>query len=131
VEGTKPYQLVFEYHAAYLHAFVSGTADSLAISTAYWQDITKECLRGGYQRVLAEEDFPHAISDEDMVRLISHAPDELLGIKIAFVDRHTDHNSLLAESLAAGRGMTVRVFFSLDVARTWLLSDVQVAQAEY
>jgi hypothetical protein len=125
MDRLKPYQLDFRHYETYLYAFVSGGRDSLEISIAYWREIGQECRRFGHKRLLVEEDFPNAISDEDMVRLISNVPEELLGVKIAFFDRHVDHNNLLGEFLAGSRGIIGRVFFNLDDARTWLLSDVQ------
>ncbi len=125
MDRIKPYQLEFRHYESYLYAFVSGVMDSLEISIAYWREIGQECWRFGHKRLLVEEDFPNAIPDEDMVRLISNVPEELLGVKIAFFDRHADHNNLLGEFLAGSRGIIGRVFFNLDDARAWLLSDVQ------
>ena len=127
MDRIKPYQLEFRHYENYLHAIASGEMDSLEVSTAYWREIAQECWRRGHKRLLVEEDFPNAIPDEDMVRVVCNAPEELLDVKIAFFDRYADHNNLLGEFLAGSRGINGRVFFNLEDARAWLLSDIQSA----
>ncbi len=122
----KPYTLEFEPCPEYLYAYVKGEKDSLEISLQYWKEIADECRRTGYKKVFIEEDIKEEMSTIEMYQFTSEIPNiGFSGIRIAFVDRHLNHQELngLGELVATNRGVNGKVFNSSEEAEEWLLSN--------
>jgi hypothetical protein len=119
------YHINFEDRDGYFYAFVFGDEDSLDISQEYWPRVINECFRREYDCLLVEEDFPNQLSPTELFILIL-AITELLTkpLKIAFVDRKSEHNDLnmFAETVAVNRGVFGRIFANVTDAEVWLKS---------
>ena len=120
-----PYRISFDYRPEYLFVYVSGETDTLEISRRYWRQIADECSGSKVKKVLIEEDFPEAISMNEMYQLASEIPTMgFYGIRMAFVDSHLDQQHLneFGELVANNRGIFGRIFSNRAAAEKWLLS---------
>jgi hypothetical protein len=119
------YDIRFEDRDGYFYAFISGNSDSLAVSRKYWQRVVDECSRRGYKCLLVEEEFPNQLSKAEMHTLVVAIKGMLTKpLKIAFVDRKTEHTdlNLFGETVAVNRGISGRVFPEIATAEEWLKS---------
>lgn len=115
----------YEERDCYLFALVSGEEDSLEVTISYFRDVIDECERRGLEKLLIVEEFPNQLSTMDMYEAIE-AISEMVSspLKIAFVDRHADHDDLnrFGETVGVNRGLNGRVFASTEEAEAWLRS---------
>jgi hypothetical protein len=121
----KPYTVTFKHCDGYLYAYAQGKEDSYEISVGYWTDIAMYCKENGFSKVIVEEDFETDTSIIDKYELMSHGHDVgLTGVKIAFVDRHSEQmkSNQFGETAALNRGLIVKVFSNIKEAEAWLLS---------
>lgn len=122
IEGV---EIQFEERDGYLYAFISGKEESVFLALKYWKYIIDECKKRGFEGLLVEEDFPNQLSATDMYTITSGISKmEPLGLKIAFVDRVSEHNklNLFGETVAVNRGVNGRVFTEIEDAEAWLKS---------
>ena len=121
--GTETFEIQYQECEGYLHAFIKGKKDSVAAALEYWQCVIDECKRRGFNALLVEEAFPNQLSIMDMFTVTRAIPRMgSIGLKIAFVDRETEHSelNLFGESVAVNRGVFGRVFPTLEEAAAWL-----------
>jgi hypothetical protein len=125
--GEKPYSIKFERRPEYLYVYVQGDEDSYDISNAYWTEVAAECARHNTAKLLVEEDLRQSI--ESMSDVYHGASERsfmgLSGVKIAFVDRQSDHHemNLFGELVATNRGLFCKVFSDFAEGEKWLVSD--------
>jgi hypothetical protein len=121
------YSLAFTTGPGYLRADVTGTRDSVEISTAYWSEIAERCRATSVRRLLVVENIEQRSTLGDTIEVI----DALVAmgfrdIRIAYVDLHEDAALLSqTEFLAARAGMVGRVFADTGHALDWLLQGPQ------
>lgn len=117
------FRLEIEVRAGYIYAYVEGSKDSLEISINYWKRLFEECAEKGIPRLLVEENLGENLSAAETFSLASELPKLAKGpVKVAFVDRFTDHDDLnqFGEMVASNRGLRVRVFPDAAEAERWL-----------
>lgn len=122
IEGV---EIRFEDRDGYLYVFISGKEESVSLALKYWQYILEECKKLGFERLLVEENFPNQLCATDMYTITSSIPKMgHSGLKIAFVDRVSEHNklNLFGETVAVNRGVNGRVFAEIADAEAWLKS---------
>ena len=126
-DGGKEYTITFELRPEYLYAYVKGDADSYDISHAYWSEIAVECAKHQVKKLLVDEDLAKPMNSVSEVfqGAAERAFMGLSGLKIAFVDRHPDHQeqNLFGELVATNRGLFCKVFENLQDAERWLTSE--------
>jgi hypothetical protein len=119
------------------HLFVNvwgpNTTESIA---RYSNDVREACIRLRQTRVLIVVNLVgESLSMLDVYRSVS-AGSELardMGMRVAYVDENPERtagNMILAEDVAATRGIDVRTFRSVADARTWLLAPDETAAVE-
>jgi len=121
----KSYTIRFEHRAGYLYVYGHALKDSFDTSVGFWTDIAAYCKDNKFTKVLVEEDFATDNSMIDMYEIVSRGHETgFTGIKIAFVDRHSDqmNANLFGETVAQNRGLIARVFPNVQEAEAWLLS---------
>src|SRR5690349_1350097 len=124
--GEKSYSITFELRPDYLYAHVKGDYDSYEISRAYWTEISAECARHDTRRLLVDEDLAEPMPS--MSEVFQGASERtfmgLSGVKIAFVDRHSDQfeQNLFGELVATNRGLFCKVFKDLQEGEDWLVA---------
>jgi len=125
--GGKPYSITFEVRPQYLYAYIKGDSDSYEISNAYWTEISAECAKREARKVLIDEDLAEPVdSRSDVFKGASERSFMGLGgVKIAFVDRHPDHQdeNLFGELVSTNRGLFCKVFSDLKEGEEWLLAE--------
>ncbi len=122
----KSYYIVYTEFPEYLYAYVEGENDSPAISRQYWSEVTAECARLGKSKLLIHENIEENVSATEMFEFTKELPKMIPPtLKVAFVDRQKEHQSLnhFGEIVANNRGLRSRVFDSVDEAAIWLLAD--------
>ena len=118
-----PYKLTLHPKAAYLHAIVTGenTRENVA---GYLQDIRHECVARGCRRVLVEERLQGVrLGTNDVFAIVMNEASRAVGVfdAIAYVDVNAGGDMMrVAENIALGRGIPVRLFGSLTEAENWL-----------
>jgi hypothetical protein len=120
----KPYAIKFEHREGYLYAYGQAKKDSFEVSFGFWTEIATYCKENDFSKVLVEEDFETDTSIIDKYELMSHGHKAgFTGIKIAFVDRHSEQmsNNQFGETAARNRGLIVKVFSNVKEAEEWLL----------
>jgi len=122
----------FEERGDYLHASVWGEKDTLEVSLDYWTRVIEECERVGQGRVLVEESFDNQLPTVDMFELCARVAElaAARALKIAFVDREISHQQLneFGGTVAANRGVSVRVFASVAEAEPWISGSTTSAR---
>ena len=116
------YSIQFESKPNYFYCFVSGQ-ESYETSLEIWRRIGQKVAEIRCENLLVEEDLEGQLSDIEMYELTSRFGDMgLRGVRIAFVDRHMDHEqgNRLGELVATNRGLSGRVFGTLQEAEEWL-----------
>jgi hypothetical protein len=119
------YQLTFEQYPGYLQATVTGTNDQESVMK-YLRDVRAECKRLGCFRVLIEERLEGPrLAVDDVFTIASEGAMDAMGIfeAMAYVDPHMGQMAEFAETVAVNRGMPVKIFDSVEAARTWLLEQ--------
>lgn len=125
-ELQKEYALIFEERPDYLFVHIKGDRGTLAIARAYWSEIVQRTLDSGIKKVLVIEDIPEAISIAEVHQLVSDFADlPIKDIRVAFIDRFTQHKSLndFGVLVGANRGLTVKSFDEEPEALAWLLGS--------
>ena len=119
------YSLTFEHRPKYLYAYVAGQEDSYEISRSYWQAISDELKKTGYDMVLVDEDLVESATLPDVFQLLSElAGMGFAGIRIAFSDRRVEHKDLndFGELVGTNRGLNGKAFNDEAEAEKWLLA---------
>ena len=119
------YEVTFEPRKHYLYCFVTGK-DSYQTSIAFWREIAEKCDELGFKKALVEEDLEGQLSDTEMFKACAEAPNlGLLGKKIAFVDRHADHDhgNQFGETVTFSRGIRGFIFGRVEDAEKWLVGE--------
>lgn len=124
MEETHPdFAIRFEQRSGYLYVFVSGARDSLDISTRFWERIYAQAVDSENNRLLVEEDFPNQLSTVELFEIAKRTT-AMFGYKckIAHVDQRGSDMELnrFAETVAANRGLHMRVFGVVEAAEEWL-----------
>ena len=117
------FKISYQEHEGYLHAFVSGEKDSVAVNLEYWRPVIAEIKKRGLNAVLVEENFPNQLSVAEIFTVTSAIPEMgAQGLKIAFVDQEAEHRALnlFGENVAVNRGVNGRVFKTREDAIAWL-----------
>ena len=125
MDDAKPYRLEFEPRKNYLVATVSGDADSVAVSLAYWAEVAAECRKRGAARVLVIETMKQKPTAFEVFEVASRLREVGMGgivIAIAFVDTELDQlpENLFGETVATNRGILGKVFNRVPDAEAWL-----------
>lgn len=132
MDDTKPYHLTFEPRPHYLVARVSGEADSVAISLAYWAEVAAECRARGMARVLVIEELKQKPTPFEVFEVASRLREVGMGgIVIAFVDTDLDQlpENLFGETVATNRGLVGKVFNSVADAEAWLEARARLQES--
>lgn len=125
LEKNKPYVIKFEHRNSYLYEYGQAKKDSFDISLGFWTEIVKCCKENNLSKVLVEEDFGTDNTLIDTYEIISQGQKlGLTGMKIAFVDRHSEQmkSNLFGETVARNRGLIAKVFSNVTEAEKRLLS---------
>ena len=120
------YKVTFESRKHYLYCFITGK-ESYQTSLAYWREIGEKCDELGLRKALVEEELEGQLSDTEMYKACTEFPNlGLLGKKIAFVDRHTEHDygNQFGETVASNRGICIYIFERVEDAKKWLEQDL-------
>jgi hypothetical protein len=116
------YTLTISQEDDYLHAIVTG-ANTRENVMSYLQALQRECLARNCFRVLIEERLEGPrLRTMDVYQIASEGGRQRMVVReIAYVDVNAEGDLMkFAETVAANRGLPVRVFRSVDEARTWL-----------
>jgi hypothetical protein len=119
------FEIRYQEHEGYLHAFISGEEDSVDSALKYWRLVIDECRKRRLKALLVEENFHNQLSIMDIFTVTSAIPKmNTRGMKIAFVDMEEEHNklNLFGETVAVNRGVVGRVFPTTEEAVAWLKS---------
>jgi hypothetical protein len=118
------YQLTIEQKPTFLHATVTGQ-NSRATVTQYLHDVLEACRARNCFRVLIEERLEGPrLGTVDVFKIAADEGRKTLGIvkAIAFVDVNAQGDLMqFAETVAANRGVPVRVFRTVPEAEQWLV----------
>ena len=120
-----PYELTILEHPSYLHATVTGerTPENAA---RYLQEVHQACVRSGKWAVLLEMNFSGPSLDmASIFRVISRQSRDGSALRrIAYVDAAAANPGAprFAETVAANRGVNVRMFADVGQAARWLSS---------
>jgi len=124
-----PLQLRIENRPGYLHAYVTGE-NTPANIRQYLADVRSACAERKCPAVLVEENLQGpGISIARIHQIVTDASEEAWPVVqcIAAVDVNPAHefkNMKFAETVALNRGVNVRVFRTVDEARSWLLKQI-------
>jgi len=116
------YTLTIEAEGDYLHAIVTGV-NSVENVVAYLQELRQECEARGCFRVLIEERLEGPrLRTLDVFQIASQGAVGASRMDaMAFVDVNAEGELMkFAETVAANRGMPIRLFSSVSDARKWL-----------
>lgn len=128
------YRITIDNRPGHLFVNVWGRNTTESI-TRYSNDVREACIRLRQTRVLIVVNLVgENLSMLDVYRSVS-AGSELardMGMRVAYVDANpvrTTDNMILAEDVAATRGIDVRTFRSVADAEKWLLAASQTQPA--
>ena len=116
------YTLTIEVEGDYLHTIVTGV-NSVENVVAYLQQLRQECEARHCFRVLIEERLEGPrLRTLDVFQIASQGVVGASRIDaMAFVDVNAEGDLMkFAETVAANRGLPIRLFSSVSDARTWL-----------
>ena len=122
---TKSYRLTFEVRDDYGYAYVTGEHDTYEICAAYWAEIGQKLAENNLKKVMIVEDIAEESPLADVYHLAAEIPDlGYRGVKIAFVDRYSNHKDLNDFGVLVGsnRGLIGQAFNEESEAEKWLLS---------
>lgn len=119
------YQLTITQEATFLHAVVTGRNEAATVAR-YLEELRRECLARQCFRLLIEERLEGPRLDTfPIYKIVSEGSARGRGVleAIAYVDLNAQGDLMaFAENVAVNRGLSVRVFSSVNAARAWLLS---------
>jgi hypothetical protein len=119
------YQLAITQEGTFLHAVVTGRNEAATVAD-YLAALHRECLARRCFRLLIEERLEGPRLDTFPVyEIVSQGSTRARGVigAIAYVDLNAQGELMaFAENVAVNRGLSVRVFSSVNAAREWLLS---------
>lgn len=130
VVETDDYTITFDQSAGYLRVEISGSRASLDIARSYWRTIAETALETKNERLLVIEDIPEQITVSEVHMLITELSElPVRDIRLAFVDRYSQHKSLNEFGALVGenRGLNIRTFDSETDAADWLAEGYLVA----
>lgn len=116
------YTLMITVEGDFLHAIVTGV-NSVENVVAYLQQLRQECEARGCFRVLIEERLEGPrLRTLDVFQIASQGVVGAARIDaMAFVDVNAEGDLMkFAETVAANRGLPIRLFSSVSDARQWL-----------
>ena len=117
------YQRMVVEHPAFVHARVEGTR-SPENARRFLREAYESCLRSGKTALLLEMRFSGpSLDPASIFKVISAGtPDGLKLHRIAYVDSGAPApgRAAFAETVAANRGVNVRLFADVDAASRWL-----------
>ncbi|HEX5108618.1 MAG TPA: hypothetical protein VFV95_09240 [Vicinamibacterales bacterium] len=116
------YTVTIAVEGDYLHAVVTGV-NSLENVVGYLQQLRLECEARRCFRVLIEERLEGPrLRTVDVFQIASQGAVGASRMEaMAFVDVHAEGDLMkFAETVAANRGLPIRLFTSIDDARQWL-----------
>jgi len=119
------YALSIEDKGGYLHVGVIGTNSRESV-LGYLQDIHRACVARGRTAVLIEENLAGPSLPISVILQVvdARAAQAVQAIKkIAYVDVNPEHDLTrmeFAEDRAVNLGVNVRLFPTVDAARSWL-----------
>ena len=119
-----PYRSEIQPKDEYLYAFVEGQ-DSFETSETFWFELLEECKDKNYSKLLIEENLEGELSSSETYELsVKLAKSDYKNLTVAFVDRQADHkdSNKYGETIVTNRGVRIKVFDDLDVAKQWLLA---------
>jgi hypothetical protein len=118
------YQLTITQKAGYLHAVVAGENSTETVAR-YLEEILRECAARNCHRLLIEERLEGPrLGTTSVFEIAAEGSNHAQGqfTAIAYVDVNAEGNRMeFAETVAANRGLPVRVFSSVRDAEDWLL----------
>jgi hypothetical protein len=118
------YELRFRQEQAFLHAIVTGTNSKRTV-VAYLDQVRRECVARNCSCVLIEEHLEGPrLGLMDVFEIAAEgsrrAPAQITAM--AYVDVNASGDLMqFAETVAMNRGLSVRVFCSVNDATEWLL----------
>jgi hypothetical protein len=120
------YKIAYNNRPDYLHAVITGTCTKESVA-GYLEEVLRKCIEIGTKQIFIEQrlDGPRLETDTVYQIASSISTNALAsGVfeAIAFVDVNAESvlNLKFAESVAANRGLPVKVFFSVNDAEHWL-----------
>lgn len=121
---TPEYALAFENAGDYLRVEISGPADSLEVSLAYWRDIAAECERRGTRALLAVDLFENEpLKPAEVEQVIEAMRNSYVqNVRVAYCELNSAvvSEAEYGELTAREAGFTARVFASEHEAEIWL-----------
>lgn len=126
IQTSRPqFTIRYQHGAEYLHAWVTGPHDGLAVATEFWHELAAQCRQSRYTRLLVEKDLGAGLSQIEMFDLVQRILELDWGgpIKIGFVDLWLGNTEVnrFGELVAHNRGLVGNLFPNVDDARAWLL----------
>lgn len=117
------YTIVFEEYPNYLYALVHGDKYDYEVIAAFLSEIASECRKRNFDRVMIEENISATATEEDIARAAEDLPKfGFLGIRMAYLDRFTEHMELneYGQDIAVDHGVNVKLFYDQAAADKWL-----------
>jgi hypothetical protein len=121
------YHLSIKERDGYLHLTVTGENQPETVKN-YLAAIHQECLQRGVSAILIEENLRGpSLKFMEIFRIASEGSEQASSQirRLAYVDSNLEHsyaNMKFAETVAANRGLNVRVFPTVEDAVAWLNS---------
>ena len=119
-----PYHLRFSDRGDYLRVEISGAADSLETSLAYWPEIAATCEHHGTRALLVIDCFESKpLKPAEMDQVIATMRESYMrGVRVAYCELNSAalSEAEYGELSAREAGFTVRVFASEYEAELWL-----------
>jgi hypothetical protein len=120
------YHLTLEEHPGYLHATATGT-HTPENALRFLKEVHEACTQRGYSAVLLEMNLAGPSLDSTSIfRVIAQRSMDAAGLKkIAYVDASSrdPEKMKFAETVAINRGVNVRLFQDLALAKEWMALD--------
>ena len=123
-----PYTLKIESRSTYLFITVTGD-NSFETVNSYLSEIHKLCQQQDCRDVLIAENLSGpSLPTSSIYELVSgksRQPEQVVR-RLAYVDTNTEHDQAamqFAEDVAVNRGISVRVFPTIQAAEAWLESQ--------
>lgn len=130
VVKTDDFEVKFDQGSGYLRAEITGSRASLDIARNYWRAIADKALATKNDRLLVIEDIPEQITVSEVHMLITELSElPVRDIRLAFVDRYSQHKSLNEFGVLVGenRGLNIRSFDSETEGAEWLVEELRMA----
>lgn len=126
---TKSYEICFEHRADYLYVYVKDDHMTYESAKQCWNEILAIQHRKRYNKVLIDKDIARPLPIYFVVTLVSElAHSGCAGVKFAIADRHYDaERNPFEETVAANRGLNVKICPSLPEAEAWLVDNDSLA----